>query len=119
VWLGAAGLTAVFATWPLGWASPSGVVLAWAVAAWAVVPAQQHLLVGRAPATAPMVLALNSSAVNLGFALGALGGGLVAVDRLWVFAAGFCGLGLAVQTVLVGRPLSTRAPETSDSPAAA
>jgi predicted MFS family arabinose efflux permease len=110
VWAAAAVLTAVFAAWPLAYAAPAGalgLVAGWAVAGWASVPAQQHLLVGLAPRSAPLVLALNGSAINLGFALGSLGGGLVldvaGAQRLWAFATTCCAAGLAVQTALVRR----------------
>jgi predicted MFS family arabinose efflux permease len=51
-----------------------------------------------------LLLALNSSAVNLGFATGALLGGLV-VDRagavsLWLLPVACCGAGLILHGIL-------------------
>jgi hypothetical protein len=53
------------------------------------------------PSPAPVVLALNSSAIHLGSALGALLGGLVldmgAADRLWWVSVVCCGAVLLLQ----------------------
>jgi predicted MFS family arabinose efflux permease len=80
------------------------VVLVWGLAAFAFVPAQQHRLLGITDAPAPLVLALNSSAINLGFAVGALLGGLVvdagAAGRLWIVAASCCAIALALHGAL-------------------
>jgi predicted MFS family arabinose efflux permease len=80
------------------------VVLVWGLAAFAFVPAQQHRLLGLTDAPAPLVLALNSSAINLGFAVGALVGGHVVdaggAGRLALVAAGCCGAALVLHTVL-------------------
>jgi predicted MFS family arabinose efflux permease len=110
-------LAAVFALWPLLGPLPAGglVLLGlWAVAAWASVPAQQHRLVGLAPESAPLVLALNSSAINGGFAVGSLVGGLVVdaagPDRLWLVAAACCAAGLILHAVLTANPF--HAPRT-------
>jgi predicted MFS family arabinose efflux permease len=105
-------LVAVFALWPLLGPHPAAglaLLAVWAVAAWASVPAQQHRLVELAPESAPLVLALNSSAINAGFAVGALVGGVV-VDaagpgRLWLVAAACCTAGLALHTALTANPL--------------
>ncbi|HEY5882193.1 MAG TPA: MFS transporter [Nakamurella sp.] len=63
-------------------------ILVWGFTGWTFVPAQQHRLISSDPASASILLALLSSAVQLGFAAGALAGGLV-VDAggpswLWV-----------------------------------
>jgi predicted MFS family arabinose efflux permease len=83
------------------------VVLVWGLAAFAFVPAQQHRLLGLADAPAPLVLALNSSAINLGFAVGALLGGLVVdaggAGRLWIVAATCCAAALALHGALTHR----------------
>ncbi|GAA1292761.1 MFS transporter [Pseudonocardia aurantiaca] len=80
------------------------VVLVWGLAAFAFVPAQQHRLLGLGDASAPLVLALNSSAINLGFAAGALLGGVVVdaggVGKLWVVAAACCGGALVLHQAL-------------------
>ncbi len=46
-------------------------VAVWAIVGWSVHPAQQSRLVGYAPQSAPLLLALNASALYLGMALGA------------------------------------------------
>ncbi|GAA3469413.1 MFS transporter [Nonomuraea roseola] len=80
------------------------VMVAWGIAAWAFVPAQQHRLIGLGAGSAPLLLALNSSAIHLGSAAGALSGGLVVdtagVGRLWVIAVACCAAGLAVHGIL-------------------
>ncbi|MEU4550116.1 MFS transporter [Nonomuraea dietziae] len=81
------------------------VMVGWGIAAWGFVPAQQHRLIGLGVGAAPLLLALNSSAIHLGSAAGALSGGLVVdtagVGRLWVVAVACCGAGLAVHGILV------------------
>jgi predicted MFS family arabinose efflux permease len=77
-------------------------VVAWGIAAWGFVAAQQHRVTGMGPA--PLLLALNSSAVHLGFATGALLGGIV-VDRagvgsLWQLPVVCCGAGLVLHGIL-------------------
>jgi len=49
----------------------------YAVATWAVTPAQQHRLVGLAPQATRMLLSLNATALYAGVALGSAAGGLV------------------------------------------
>ncbi|HLU55147.1 MAG TPA: MFS transporter [Pseudonocardia sp.] len=78
------------------------VVVAWGAAAWGLVAAQQHRVAGLGPA--PLLLALNSSAVHLGFAAGAVLGGVV-VDRAGAGALGLiplacCGAGLVLHGML-------------------
>ena len=63
-------------------------ILVWGFTGWTFVPGQQHRLISANPASAPILLTLHSSAVQLGFAAGALAGGLV-VDAggpswLWI-----------------------------------
>jgi predicted MFS family arabinose efflux permease len=107
---GAAVLTAALAVAPaavpaLGTAL--AVVFVWGLAVFAFVPAQQHRLLGLADGPAPLVLALNSSAINLGFAAGALLGGAVldagGIGRLWVVAAACCGAALVLHQALTYR----------------
>jgi MFS transporter, DHA1 family, inner membrane transport protein len=78
------------------------VMVAWGIAAWGFVAAQQHRVTGMGPA--PLLLALNSSAVHLGFATGALLGGLVidaaGIGSLWLLPLGCCGAGLVLQGIL-------------------
>jgi predicted MFS family arabinose efflux permease len=85
-------------------------VAVWAVVGWSVHPAQQSRLIGFAPQSAPLLLALNASSLYLGMALGA---GLGAVtlahggvgDLGWV--AALCEL---VALALVGASLRRRVP---------
>jgi predicted MFS family arabinose efflux permease len=68
-------------------------ILLWGLASWGLMTAQQARLVALAPALAPVSLSLNSSAIYLGSATGAVVGALViadgAVGRLGWVAAGF------------------------------
>lgn len=86
-----------FAALPhVGTAGTFAVVAGWGIAAWAFVAAQQHRVIGLGPA--PLLLALNSSAIHLGFAAGALLGGFV-VDSagpasLWFLPVACCAAGL-------------------------
>jgi predicted MFS family arabinose efflux permease len=77
-------------------------VVAWGVAAWGFVTAQQHRVTGMG--AAPLLLALNSSAVHLGFATGALLGGIVVdaagVGSLWLVPLVCCGAGLVLHGIL-------------------
>ncbi|MEV4163433.1 MFS transporter [Nonomuraea dietziae] len=61
-------------------------------------------LIGLGAGSAPLLLALNSSAIHLGSAAGALSGGLVVdtagVGSLWMIAVACCGAGLAVHGIL-------------------
>lgn len=100
----AAGLlTAVFVLGPAVATGPVGavaLVLVWGAAGYGFVPPQQHRLVGLDAGPAPLVLALHSSAINLGFAAGSLLGGHVvdagAARGLWSVAALCCGAGLVL-----------------------
>jgi predicted MFS family arabinose efflux permease len=100
-------LTAGFAVLPLVATTVAGalaVVLGWGIAAWGFVPAQQHRLIGLGVGPARLVLALNSSATHLGFAAGALLGGLVVdaagAGALWLLAVPCCGAGLMLHAIL-------------------
>jgi predicted MFS family arabinose efflux permease len=77
-------------------------VVAWGIAAWGFVAAQQHRVTGMGPA--PLLLALNSSAVHFGFATGALLGGLVVdgagAGSLWLLPVACCGAGLVLHGIL-------------------
>ena len=80
------------------------VVAGWGALVWAFVPAQQHRLLALRAGPAPVLLALNTSAIHLGFAAGALLGGLV-VDAgapLWILAVGCCA-GALLHTLLTPR----------------
>ena len=73
-------------------------VVGWGIAAWGFVPAHQHRWIGLCSCPAPLLPALNSSAIHPGFATGALMGGLVVdaagVSPLWMLAVACCGAGL-------------------------
>jgi predicted MFS family arabinose efflux permease len=59
-------------------------------ASWCQTPPQQHRLIGAAPAQAPLLVALNSSAIYLGISAGTAVGGLAAaagVETMFVVAA--------------------------------
>jgi predicted MFS family arabinose efflux permease len=77
-------------------------VVAWGFAAWGVVSAQHHRVTGMGPAT--LLLALNSSAIHLGFATGSLLGGRVidgaGVGSLWLIPVVCCGAGLVLHGIL-------------------
>lgn len=51
-------------------------VFAWGASSWAQSPAQQHRLIQTRPEEAALVVALNSSCIYFGIALGSLAGGL-------------------------------------------
>jgi len=75
-------------------------VLVWGITGWGFLPAQSSHLLSLSPASAPLVLSLNASALYLGIAGGSLVGGLVlehasASDLGWVGAA-FPALALVV-----------------------
>ncbi|MFZ2987063.1 MFS transporter [Ideonella sp.] len=74
-----AGLWLSLALWPLatGVASMMLVILPWALTGFASNSAQQARLGSAAPALAPALMALNTSAIYLGQALGAGGGGAI------------------------------------------
>lgn len=76
------------AIWPLA-GSPlavAAVIVPWALGGFATSSAQQARLSAAAPALAPALLALNSSAIYLGHAAGSASGGLI------VAAQGYAGL---------------------------
>ena len=87
-------------------AGPLTIVVGWGIAAWGFVSAQQHADDRtRRAVPAPLLLALNSSAIHLGFAAGALLGGLVVdtagAGSLWMLAVACCGAGLALHGILM------------------
>lgn len=63
--------------------------LLWGASSWCQTPPQQHRLIDAVPAQAPLVIALNSSALYLGISLGtAIGGAVGSVDAVWMFLSG-------------------------------
>ena len=94
-----------FLLWPLANDRLVWVALAfvpWALGLFALNSAQQARLTSVAPALAPALLALNTSAIYLGQASGATSGGWIVAHRgygsLWIasFAAAACAVGLSV-----------------------
>lgn len=100
VMVGVALMAVSLLVWPLG----THVLLAalisvpWALGCFSSNSAQQARLVGIAPALAAGSIALNSSAMYAGQAIGAAGGGwLIAHDGMdWLHWAGFAGLVMAM-----------------------
>jgi predicted MFS family arabinose efflux permease len=75
------GLLAVFsliAHLPAPWIGPSflAVLFPWGITSWSFPPAQASRILAIAPASAPLALSLNGSALYLGVALGSFIGGL-------------------------------------------
>jgi predicted MFS family arabinose efflux permease len=73
------------------------------VSGWAIMVPQQHRLIALLPGSAPLVIALNASALYLGVALsgpiGAAGIGLVGAHQLGLLTTGFLILGLLASEV--------------------
>jgi predicted MFS family arabinose efflux permease len=95
-------------------------LVAWGAVSFALLPLQQHHLIGVAPDEQNGVLSLNSSAVYVGQGLGAGLGSLVLVNAS-LAALGYAGALLAavalVTLVLGGRPpVGTSAREASSTP---
>jgi predicted MFS family arabinose efflux permease len=102
--LAGACLLVVFAVLPLAASTaPAALAIAvcWGASGWAFMPGQQHRLAGMCAGPPTFLLALNSSAVQVGFATGALLGGLLVdaagAGALWILAVGCASLALAVQ----------------------
>ncbi len=76
------------------------IAVSWGFAGWALVTGQQHRLAGLGSRSASFVLALNSSAIQFGFGVGALLGGLV-IDTAGAGAVSVLALGLGCAGVLV------------------
>ena len=106
-------LTTVVVALPLVASSvPAALLIAvgWGMAAWGFIAAQQHLLIGFSAGPTPFVLALNTSATHLGFAAGALLGGLVVnsagVGSIRLLAVACCASGLVLHVILRREVLS-------------
>lgn len=60
--------------------------IAWGASTWCQTPPQQHRLFTAAPAEAPLLMALNASAIYVGLGIGTAAGGLlVASGVAWMF----------------------------------
>ena len=82
-------------------------ILLWGLASWGLITAQQARLVALAPALASVSLSMNSSAIYLGSAMGALIITDCAMERLGWVAAGF-GLAALLSVLLSGGSTSGR-----------
>ena len=73
------GIALALAAWPLvgGYAAMAAVLVPWALGSFSSNSAQQARLGQAAPALAPALMALNTSAIYLGQAVGAAGGGAI------------------------------------------
>ena len=87
-------------------------ILPWGLASWGLITAQQARLVALAPALASVSLSMNSSAIYLGSAMGALIITDCAMERLGWVAAGF-GLAALLSVLLSGGSTSGRGAITS------
>jgi predicted MFS family arabinose efflux permease len=102
--------------WPLGttiWLAAL-IIIPWGLGCFASNSAQQARLVGIAPALASASVALNTSAMYAGQALGAAGGGaLIAIDRMdWLHELGAAGLlGALAVSVVASRNTPPRSQE--------
>ncbi|MGS0685541.1 MFS transporter [Nakamurella sp. GG22] len=76
------------------------IAVGWGFAGWALVTGQQHRLAGLGSRSASILMALNSSAIQFGFGVGALLGGLV-IDAAGAGAVSVLALGLGCAGVLV------------------
>lgn len=99
--------------WPLagGYATMAAVLVPWALGCFSSNSAQQARLGHAAPALAPALMALNTSAIYLGQAVGAAGGGAVVAAHLAVGESGravfaslhWIGLAWVVAALLLSR----------------
>jgi predicted MFS family arabinose efflux permease len=76
------------------------IAVGWGFAGWALVTGQQHRLAGLGSRSASFVMALNSSAIQFGFGVGALLGGMM-IDTAGAGALSALALGLGCAGVLV------------------
>ncbi|MFB7718625.1 MFS transporter [Nocardia sp. NPDC056100] len=72
-----------------------GLMIAWGAASWCQTPPQQHRLITAAPQEAPLVIALNASAIYLGIGAGTLLGGLTTPAGTATMAATAAALSIA------------------------
>ena len=117
----AASIAVSLLLWPLGtgFVSMAAVLVPWALGCFALNSAQQARIALAAPSLSPALMALNTSAIYLGQAVGAAGGGwmvahggyapLPRVGLAWMAAA-------VVLSIVVGRSMRRR-PEPDDAPA--
>ncbi|MFE7190450.1 MFS transporter [Kitasatospora sp. NPDC057595] len=107
---GLAGLGALAATGTHAPALVGLLMVAWGAGSWCQTPPQQHRLIAAAPGEAPLVVALNSSAIYIGIGTGTLIGGLTAgpgATTMYVVAAGLALLALAYLSLTAGERTTT------------
>lgn len=95
----------LFALLPIALWAFFALCLIWSVTGWSFMAAQQARLISRAPAQAPVTLALNAAAIYVGAALGsALGGAVLgAAGLVWLGPAAAVFTGLALITLRLAR----------------
>jgi predicted MFS family arabinose efflux permease len=106
------------ALWPLGvglW-STALVVIPWAIGCFAANSAQQARLVGIAPPLAPATIALNTSGMYAGQALGALAGGAI-IAQGWMGQLHWFAFGIMALSVVVSVLATHYARPSSAAPA--
>jgi len=103
-----AGLLALmilcFVAWPLATSVPmmAAVLVPWALACFSSNSAQQARLGAAAPALAPVLMALNTSAIYFGQVLGAAGGGAVVAANQAAGRAAFSSMALVALAWMAG-----------------
>lgn len=117
--LAVAAMTVTMLLWPLGRGmlpQAAAVLMAlimvpWALGCFAGNSAQQARLAAAAPASAPALLALNTSAIYIGQGIGAAGGGVIVAQAgltsLWIAALAWMGLATALSFALERRATVT------------
>ncbi|MHB8555459.1 MAG: MFS transporter [Candidatus Dormibacteria bacterium] len=106
--LALAGILALFSLAERSLLASGGLLFAWGLAGWAVMPPQQHRLLARAGQAAPAALGLNGSAIYLGIALsGGIGGLLLRGGGPTVLP--LAAAGLVAASLVVGVLVARRA----------
>ncbi|MER5946697.1 MFS transporter [Streptomyces sp. NPDC001904] len=101
-------------------------LVVWGAAGWALQVPQQHQLIAAEPDQAPVVVALNSSAVYLGSAIGSALGGTIMAAGLAPASLPYCTAALALLALVLhltvvrrpGRGQATAAQEEAPGPSA-
>ncbi len=102
-------MAVTLALWPLarGVAPMAAILIPWGLGCFAANSAQQARLAAAAPASAPALLAMNTSAIYIGQGLGAAGGGAMAaaagLTALWPVALAWMGLAVMLSARLSRR----------------
>ena len=91
------------------------VLAVWFGSAWTTTPAQQYYLVSISPGAADFVLSLNNSILQLGIAIGAAAGGLIA-ELSSVRQLGWAGAAAELLALLAAAYSFSRIARTAESP---